>query len=362
MSGRGEWTDLELSSDTDAVDQERLGQVLARINEVAAVPAAAARLLELTRNERSGFTPVVQALAEDPAMAAEVLRIANSPLYAQAEKVSDLKRAVTLIGMAELNVMAGAMAMLAAFAAEGALSVELQEASTVSAEIARYLSKHFGNPKQSLGYLAGLLCEIGAMACAAADTERYTKLWRSTIGDPAARIARERKRYGAPAEIIGARMLRRNQLPQEVVEAVSGSIVAPIHSLSHLQRVTIFSRLAAPSLLRASRGGKSSKLVAELLGYVQRLDLAGLGEMDLRRICADALTANGHAVPSGLAPPRNADDGESLRPERYGGNSSMPPAKVSGFAPAAGAGGGAGVPAQRKGWFGRFMDWLLGRD
>ena len=111
MNGREEWTDLELSSDTDAVDQERLGQVLARINEVAAVPAAAARLLELTRNERSGFTPVVQALAEDPAMAAEVLRIANSPLYAQAEKVSDLKRAVTLIGMAELNVMAGAMAM-----------------------------------------------------------------------------------------------------------------------------------------------------------------------------------------------------------------------------------------------------------
>lgn len=353
-----EWTDLELSADDDGVDQERLGQVLSRINEVTAVPAAAARLLELTGNERTGFNAVVQAIAGDPAMAAEVLRIANSPLYAQAEKISDLKRAVTLIGMSELNVMAGAMAMLAAFAAEGDLSAELQESSNVSAEIARNLAKHFGTPKQSLGYLAGLLCEIGAMACASADTERYTKIWRSTIGEPAARIHRERKRYGAPAEIIGARMLKRNQLPAEVVEAVSGSIVAPVPSLSGLQRITIFARLAAPTLLRASRGAKSNKLTSELLGIITRLDIAGLGEMDMRRICADALTVNGHPVPSGFAPPRDPDAGESLRPERYSGGSSMPPSLATGGAP-----GGLAAPAAapRTGWFARLLDWVLRR-
>ena len=153
-------------------------------------------------------------------------------------------------------------------------------------------------------------------------------------------------------------MLKRNQLPAEVVEAVSGSIIAPVTSLTGPQRITIFARLAAPSLLRASRGAKSNKLASELLGIVTRLDIAGLGEMDMRRICADALTVNGHPVPPGFAPPRDPGAGESVRPERYSGGSTMPPSLAPAGSPDA---PGASAPAVRKGWFARFLDWLLRR-
>src|SRR5260370_17234278 len=59
----------------------------------------ALRLLKLVSNEDVEFAAVASLLSADPAFSAEVLALANSPLYASRVPASSLTRAIVVLGL-----------------------------------------------------------------------------------------------------------------------------------------------------------------------------------------------------------------------------------------------------------------------
>ena len=278
-----EWFDIDL--------EERPIVLVDKVSEVCAVPQSAQRVMELTRTQETQVGSLVNAVVRDPALAAEILRIANSPVFGQARQVNDLRRAIVVIGLQELHNMAAAMAMLAAFPANEALSEQLHMSSVLSATMCRMLAEKLGGVDPTTAFLSGLLCEIGAMACIFVDAEEYERIWNESHGSAELRAQNERKRYGATSEQIGARMLERNQLPAEVVKAIEASALTPPSQMDPLAKVTVFSRQSAPLLIRAANETDADILNNDIPTLAERLWLTDLTSEQIVKICIESGTA-----------------------------------------------------------------------
>src|SRR5690242_21824738 len=63
------------------------------------LPAAALRILQLTRDESTSIDEIGAIIARDPALSLKVLRAVNSPFYGIPQKVSAVSQAVVLLGL-----------------------------------------------------------------------------------------------------------------------------------------------------------------------------------------------------------------------------------------------------------------------
>jgi HD-like signal output (HDOD) protein len=229
--------------------------LLDRVVDICPFPATAQRLMALVNDESAPIESIAAAVQCDPALATQVLRVVNSAAFrnSSSEPVRDLRQALVTIGLGELRMMAGAMALLATFATRDELSLDLHRTSAVSGAITEAIVPQGPGVARSLPFICGLLCEVGALACLAVDGPGYVDLWHRTVrglkdgwtpASPASRDALEIRRYGITTRSIGSRLLRRHQLPQEIAQAIDAPArQAPEVPLLH--RATAFARIAA---------------------------------------------------------------------------------------------------------------------
>jgi HD-like signal output (HDOD) protein len=262
-----------------------VAELLERIQEVCPLPATSQRVVQLAQDPKARIEQLASVIATDPALASEVMRIANSAAFGRARQVSELETAVVLIGMTEIHRMAAAMAMLATFRSKHELTFNFHDKAVLAGSIARALAPRFGVTDKSQAFLCGLLTEIGAMACAAVDAEEYLRLWRAAAGDPAARSAAEVERYGAPSEQVGGQLLRRNALPDSVAVAVESDPLAP--DASPLVRLTGFSRRAAAAVVSKSHANDLKSLAEALDALRAPLNISVPVE-ELTQACIEA--------------------------------------------------------------------------
>ncbi|NOY91011.1 MAG: HDOD domain-containing protein [Deltaproteobacteria bacterium] len=258
--------------------------LLAQIHEVCPLPATAQRVATLSAREDVAIAEVASALATDPALAAETMRIANSAGFGGFRKVETLERAVMTLGLNELNTMATAMAMMAAFANEDERSSRIHQRSVVAGSLARKLAKPLKLPP-SVAFLAGLLAEVGALACFAVDATSYGQIFDQAGGDEVARRTLERQRYGESSRRVGAALLDQNQLP----ESVSGAVGADDdeEDPTPMGALVRFARAAVPPLVHAAQSGDRVGLgdALDALAVAHHLPLQGDVLFD---ICLDA--------------------------------------------------------------------------
>ncbi|HEX3596517.1 MAG TPA: HDOD domain-containing protein [Polyangiaceae bacterium] len=239
--------------------------LLERIQEVCPLPATAQRVAQLAGDPKTRIDQIAAILATDPALTAEVMRIANSAAFGRSRQIAELEQAVLLIGAAQIHDMALAMGMLAAFRTKAELSFNFHDRAVVAGSIARGLAEKVGISDKSEMFVCGLLSEIGAMACAVVDATEYARLCQQAP-DFAQREELERKRYQATTREIGGRLLRRNGLPESVARTIEADSTAPNAGLR--ERVAGFARRAAGTILQVGKSGDVAAL-AERVGALR---------------------------------------------------------------------------------------------
>ncbi|MEM9194942.1 MAG: HDOD domain-containing protein [Myxococcota bacterium] len=239
-----------------------------RVEEVCPLPAAAQRVLALTSNPSSDMADVVAALAADPALAAEVLRVANSPAFGAKHPASDIASAALRLGMNELQNMSSAMAMMAAFRSDHEAATEFHSQAVFSGEIAVNMAQALHHPQPRSLFLCGLLAEVGALACLAVDGDAYAAIYARASGDLEWRAVLEAERYCETSAEIGAALLERNHLPDFVCQAVRGD-----HPEETESRITQFARHTAPALIAAGKA-EDPQWLAAVVPIAARFDVA----------------------------------------------------------------------------------------
>jgi putative nucleotidyltransferase with HDIG domain len=85
------------------VEAEACRGILDRVPKLRAIPAVATRLLRALEDERAGASEVAREVRNDPAVAALVLRAANSSFYRASREVKDVVAALVVIGFRPLR-------------------------------------------------------------------------------------------------------------------------------------------------------------------------------------------------------------------------------------------------------------------
>jgi HD-like signal output (HDOD) protein len=260
-------------------------ELLNSIQEVCPLPAAAQRVAQLCADDKARIEQIAAVVATDPSLAAVTMRIANSSVFGRKKAVTQLEEAVVMIGLSELQRMAMAMALLAAFHSKSELTFNFHDRSVLAGSIAKAVAAKEGKPPRGEAFLCGLLSEIGAMACAAVDSEEYRKIWEKAGGDAALREALEMERYEASSQRIGAELLRRTGLPDAIAAAIEADPGAA--DATPLGRLTAFARFASLAVLRSAKEPDRTVLVEQLAAQKDRYQISTPAE-ELAEICVQA--------------------------------------------------------------------------
>lgn len=201
-------------------EEEILWAIARRIErgrlDLPTLPSTSMAVIDLANNPGVEFQELVSRISADPVLSSELLRTANSVLYASEEPVDTLHAAIVRIGLRSLRSMIFSVSMRGTILRSGTLSDYAEDvwrqAHSV-ATVARAIAPVVGfDPEKA--FLLGLLHDIGKIALLA--------MLSREIKDPrdctAALVGRVFQAYHQEA---GAAMARKWRLPAEFV-AVAG--------------------------------------------------------------------------------------------------------------------------------------------
>jgi HD-like signal output (HDOD) protein len=175
------------------VEDPALG-LLAKLPPFAPV---AIRLLRLLDRADTEPREIASQIAADPALRAQLLGIANSPLFAIRVPVEDPLKAITMIGMEQTRALAitWTMRSLHANAPKSGLVRRLWRHSLTTGIVAEWLADAYG---LSAAYAnsAGTLHDIGRIGLLAAHRDAYEKLLLQTYDSTEQMLLEEKLQFG----------------------------------------------------------------------------------------------------------------------------------------------------------------------
>jgi len=215
------WTFAESANDMSP----ELITTLSLCRNLPSPPAIAMRIIQLAQDPEADIGTVADVIALDTALSARMMRIANSPLYASRRRIENLGQALTMLGLNATVSLALGFTVTQGLTGPGEgqdLRERAWRRSILSALAASLLGQARGLRKAEELMLAGLLQDIGVLALAQAEPERYLPLLRQAA-DNDALVALEREHLACSHADVGAWIAEAWALPRYLVESIARS-------------------------------------------------------------------------------------------------------------------------------------------
>ena len=206
-------------------DQLR-ARIYSRIDELPTLPTVVVRVLGLVESETSNAGDVTAAIAQDPALTAKLLKVANSAYYGFRREVASVERAVALLGfhmVRSLTVSIGVVQSLGASPGTPAFSREgLWAHSLAVATAMKHLAGHAGQrPDAESLFITGLLHDVGRVALDQFFPEEFGAALRASAENQTPLYLAEREQVGADHGEVGGLLLGRWNFPEAIREPVA---------------------------------------------------------------------------------------------------------------------------------------------
>lgn len=209
-------------------------QLLAKeVETLFSLPDVALRLNELIDQPDTSTQDLVDVVQLDAAIAATVLRLANSAWYGLPSKVDTISRAITLIGQKALRDLVLSTSVIRTFKGISSEFVDMRDFwdnSVTCGVVTRNLAQRCGMREAERMFLAGLLHKIGRLAFYASRPVQYRQVLQDRSSGESAIIASEEFVFGFNYAQLGAALLRAWRVPSaldEVVEYQLDPLQAP---------------------------------------------------------------------------------------------------------------------------------------
>lgn len=182
------------------------------------LPGVALQLIRSFNDERVTLDSLAAQIGKDPALAANVLRLANSARYSPLRSVSSLRDASAALGMATLRKLT----ILSTLAGQGQQITGIDRArfwrhSIATASCARQLAVLCGIDGEA-AYLGGLMLRTGQLLMLQADQAGVQAI-EAACTAPGMRHRLERARWQCDHAAITAELTRRWQFPEALCTA-----------------------------------------------------------------------------------------------------------------------------------------------
>jgi putative nucleotidyltransferase with HDIG domain len=198
------------------------------IIQLPPMPQMAAEIVSLSKENSPNAADLARIIERDPSLTAQVLRYANSPLYAYQGKIRSVKEAIArVLGFELVMNMALGLSLNTCFRIpkSGPLGLDAFWLHAIyGAVLAERLCKKIPAPQRpepGTAYLGGLLHDIGFLVIGHHFNNEYRKLCRAMADDEALSVTDvEQAILGVTHMEIGAWLIQKWQLPEEIVAVI----------------------------------------------------------------------------------------------------------------------------------------------
>lgn len=204
--------------------KENLIQQLRFCSTLPSLPAVALKIIDLANSADTDMIQISHYIALDPALAAKILKTANSPLYKSRRTSSNIRQAVCVLGTHAVISIALSFSLTKTLMqhTESSIGKESSDLFWRRSIIAALACKALGN-KINLKmaddlFLAGLLQDIGILAFFSIIPEAYAKIYSSAASHDAL-LQAEYEAFETGHDELGYTLLKRWNLPSYVAIA-----------------------------------------------------------------------------------------------------------------------------------------------
>lgn len=227
------------------LNRSSLQKYVAKVGCLPSPPKLYTQLTDAVNSEMADLTEISGIVEQDPAVVAQVMKQVNSAFFGFNRTITDLKEAISMLGVRNLRSLALSSQLSNQFKSsrnwEQFSFEELNQRSLLVARLAQAICRRAGANKstQDQAFLAGLLHDIGILIMASHDADQYKQLLNYSAKKQKPIYLVEKAAFGFfHGEVAGALLALWN-LPPQVIEAVM------LHHVPHLSKETNFSPLTA---------------------------------------------------------------------------------------------------------------------
>ncbi|MDD5308938.1 MAG: HDOD domain-containing protein [Deltaproteobacteria bacterium] len=194
--------------------------IVARIRNLPTMPGAVVRLFALAKDESSNAGDFEQVIRPDPAMTANLLRLANSAYFGCRRQVTSVRQAITLLGVERVFEIASgaffARTMPARLPGYDVPADAFWTHCIAVAALSERLAKELGFEAPSLTFTAGLLHDAGKLVIGSFLLEESERFVSSLRVEDATLVEVERRLLGTDHAEVGALVAESWDLPPAI--------------------------------------------------------------------------------------------------------------------------------------------------
>ncbi|WP_096894244.1 HDOD domain-containing protein [Candidatus Scalindua japonica] len=201
-----------------------LAGLLIKVKNMPPLPQSIIQILELTKNPESSANDLAKVFERDPKLAANILKLANSPYYGFSRTISTISHAIVCLGIDTIKSIAltsSTQEMLnneiPAYALEKGM---LWQHSIGCAVCARIIAKRIGFKESEEAYIAGLLLDIGKIILSNYAEDQFVEIIKKSKNDRVPFDRAEQEVLGFDHAKIGGKIIKKWNLPPILVDAV----------------------------------------------------------------------------------------------------------------------------------------------
>jgi len=194
-----------------------------RIGDLPSMPAALAELLASLRQDDIEVHTLAGKIALDQALAAKVLRLANSSFYGLQRKVTNIQQAIGVLGIQCVRTLVTACAVTASFPARPGVDFDFNafwRHSLATAACARALAPYF-QQQPDMAFTTGLLHDIGTLALLTLYPAEYGRVEAYRHDHDSVTSVAQQAVFGFDHAVIGSALAARWKFPQQIQDALA---------------------------------------------------------------------------------------------------------------------------------------------
>lgn len=196
------------------------------IVDLPTLPTTVVKVLRVVGRENTGAADLAKVITADQALAAKILQVANSAFYGLPRKVSDIERAVALLGFREVRDISLGVSVFDSLylPTKGAYwnRAKFWEHCFVVGYLTRELAKARAGSDGGNAFAAGLLHDIGKVILDRYFSDVFRQILEKVDVEQARYWRVESEQLGTGHDVIGGYLLGVWNLPDDLVAGVTG--------------------------------------------------------------------------------------------------------------------------------------------
>ncbi len=206
--------------------------------DLPSLPAVAVRVVELTNSDRVNMRDLAEAIQNDQALAAKVLRTVNSSLFGLRTKCANINQAIVMLGLSSVKSLALGFTLVGAIRDKVGNGINLEDhwrRALYTGVAARLIAQRARAPDPEEAFLGGLLQDVGMVALSQTLGRTYHDIVTRASGNHRSVCKFELEALQTQHPDVGAMLAKRWKLPDQLVMPIKyheRATAAPVeHSL-----------------------------------------------------------------------------------------------------------------------------------